>query len=1131
MSRRKKALLVVLSSLALIVLLFGAAHLLLPRFVALAPVRHRIVTELSEQLGAAVEIRRLRLPVFPLPHVVLDEVRLSVPGTFDATIAAASVYPSLLALIRGALQPGRIQLAQPDVRVHLPAAARRAGASVDELRRSGASALAALASVATAQAPGLAVVLKQGSLTLQVGEEAPLRFTGINARGHLPPGRLDLDLHCGSSLWKQLSLSGWIDPATFKGSGRIEVESLRPNRLSAYFPPQGAWRLGDSDLDLGVRVIVDGPDALQADVHGSIAALAIQRGAEHLVLKIPVLDAALHTDAKTTSLVVSRLQSDYPRSALTGQLSLHETATLGLEATELDVAEAHEVARFFAPDIAAMRAVFDVLRGGHVSRLAVHARGRSLADLGRLDAITIHGQIAAGRVHVPGMDIDLDDVGGDVSVANGVLAGDRLAARWGKTRARAGSLQLGLAGEAPALAVQILADADAAEAFALLKRVARRGTVAAELDRFTAVEGALSGRLILEGTTDEVSVTADVSPFKVSARLEGLSDPLQIDGEHLLYEAGGVRASNVNLRVGASVLSRLAAHVDWTGAPSIEASSGPSRVTLEEVYPWLLSSGALRSGPWRPTALKGTVAVDSLRVSGPVSEPSAWRVELTGTLEQLEVDLPSLQRRLAIRYPLSLSDLRVNRDARQTAVSGRIVGPGNSTASVGLEWSAQALTIKELHVRDAQSDASLTAVLGERRLDLSFAGELHRSALDALVEDPWLGGWVRGDFRTHILADEPLQSTAQGRLEGNDVTLPIPHDTPLRLEHIVIDATGDTAIVDATLHTGADVLRVQGHVERSPTGFVVDADLGAEQLHWNSLAAYLPRPGEAGDLSGAVPWSPPLRGTLRITANAFTLSDFTWQPVRAEVALGDSASTVRIVDANLCGIATPGTITVAPDGFALTVTPIARHQPLDPALACLLNKPGLVTGSGDLVGRLTAHGTAARIGESLQGHLDLKAKDGRIYKVRWLAEVLSLLNVVTGWVESLPDVTEEGLAYDTLRLKGDLQGGTLRLKRAVLAGPSVKMVGEGSVDIVHRTIDVTLLVAPFRSIDTVVSHIPLINKVLGGSLVTVPVKVTGPLDDPEVIPLDPSAVGSELLGFMKRTLQLISPLWHGNTRK
>jgi hypothetical protein len=64
------------------------------------------------------------------------------------------------------------------------------------------------------------------------------------------------------------------------------------------------------------------------------------------------------------------------------------------------------------------------------------------------------------------------------------------------------------------------------------------------------------------------------------------------------------------------------------------------------------------------------------------------------------------------------------------------------------------------------------------------------------------------------------------------------------------------------------------------------------------------------------------------------------------------------------------------------------------------------------------------------------------------------------------------------------------------------------------------LVAPFKTVDRLVDIIPLVGHVLGGTLISIPFKAKGDLKDPSVIPLPPTAVGSEVLGILERTLKL-----------
>jgi len=85
-------------------------------------------------------------------------------------------------------------------------------------------------------------------------------------------------------------------------------------------------------------------------------------------------------------------------------------------------------------------------------------------------------------------------------------------------------------------------------------------------------------------------------------------------------------------------------------------------------------------------------------------------------------------------------------------------------------------------------------------------------------------------------------------------------------------------------------------------------------------------------------------------------------------------------------------------------------------------------------------------------------------------------------------------------------------------GETLDLVGTGTIDLEKENIDAQLLAAPFKTVDTVVKYLPGINYLLGGSLVTIPVSVTGPLDDPQVEILSASAVGSSLYKLAERTI-------------
>jgi uncharacterized protein YhdP len=156
----------------------------------------------------------------------------------------------------------------------------------------------------------------------------------------------------------------------------------------------------------------------------------------------------------------------------------------------------------------------------------------------------------------------------------------------------------------------------------------------------------------------------------------------------------------------------------------------------------------------------------------------------------------------------------------------------------------------------------------------------------------------------------------------------------------------------------------------------------------------------------------------------------------------------------------------------------------------------------------------------LQGRVTFNATNGHIYRLGTVAKVLSAVSVATGSIGNIGDLGKPDFPYDSLKLQADVQATTLVLHHWVVDGPTAKMVGNGRIDLGIRSVDLTVLVAPLRTVDTVVSHVPIVGTILGGNLISIPVKVTGPWNNPDVVPLAPSAVGAELTGFMKRTLKL-----------
>ncbi|HZW36168.1 MAG TPA: AsmA-like C-terminal domain-containing protein, partial [Candidatus Deferrimicrobiaceae bacterium] len=112
-----------------------------------------------------------------------------------------------------------------------------------------------------------------------------------------------------------------------------------------------------------------------------------------------------------------------------------------------------------------------------------------------------------------------------------------------------------------------------------------------------------------------------------------------------------------------------------------------------------------------------------------------------------------------------------------------------------------------------------------------------------------------------------------------------------------------------------------------------------------------------------------------------------------------------------------------------------------------------------------------------------------------------------------------GFAYNSLTIKGEVKDGKFGVRWSRLDAASMNLTATGEYDFLADEINLTVLASPLKTIDTIIRKIPVISYILRGSLVAVPVQVTGKRDDPTVFVLSPTAIGSEVLGIFERTLK------------
>ena len=261
---------------------------------------------------------------------------------------------------------------------------------------------------------------------------------------------------------------------------------------------------------------------------------------------------------------------------------------------------------------------------------------------------------------------------------------------------------------------------------------------------------------------------------------------------------------------------------------------------------------------------------------------------------------------------------------------------------------------------------------------------------------------------------------------------------------------------------------------------------------------------------------------VEVDLSKLSWQDMTWDPVKATLDFSQDKPRVRVAQANLCGLNAPGVWTIDGENLALDVTLNGKALDITTVSTCVEHEQFIMTGTLDFSGQISGQGQFDELITVLQGPLEATFSNGLIKQDKTLARVLEVLNVTEIVKGRLPSLSSTAFAYTTIELQGEFQGGKLLVKKLSMDGETLDVLGQGEIDLVQKTVNIELLAAPFKTVDTVVKNIPGVNYLMAGSLVAIPVAIKGPLDDPKVRVLSASSIGSSLLRLGERTIK--SPL-------
>jgi hypothetical protein len=265
-------------------------------------------------------------------------------------------------------------------------------------------------------------------------------------------------------------------------------------------------------------------------------------------------------------------------------------------------------------------------------------------------------------------------------------------------------------------------------------------------------------------------------------------------------------------------------------------------------------------------------------------------------------------------------------------------------------------------------------------------------------------------------------------------------------------------------------------------------------------------------------------GTLDVRAGFIEFRHFKVQPVVATFVLEPERARMTATEATVCGISFPFSLDVTPQGTVASVELLAKDQELGATTRCLTSERVLLTGTYDLRAGLRTHGRPDNFVKNLEGSVSVHARAGEVMKFALVGNILSLKDVANLFAKGGPDLRGAGFPYRTIVARGRFAGGTFTLDQGAFDSDAVGLAATGTIGLLDRKTKMTVLVAPFSTLDRLARKVPLFGYIFGGALTSIPVGVSGDIRNPLVVPLGPGAITGELVGIFQRTLKLPSKL-------
>jgi hypothetical protein len=643
MPKRRKILFSLISLAGIFLCVFVILLVVTPRLVNLETVKKEIKDRFAENIGGDIEYRRVNLAFFPRPHVVISTVNFSMPDYISGTVDSLKIYPKILPLFTGEIQMSAVHARSPEITVRLPATPEHKSTSPKpfSFETLGDRLNAAISAIPELKIPSMVVRVRNGRVDFLKDRERFLGLHNLNGRTHRKGDLVEFSVKCHSNLWESIAIKGQYEAAGFKLMSQIEIKQLRPHAMADYFFPQSDLKMTNARANLTLNLQTNGPKYLQASASGSIPYMYWKRGSKNLKFTDTRFQCEFQLKDQTVSLSLTQLDLQDPHLSLAGRLDLNPELPgirLAIEGKQINVATAQKITTALTENSDTVSDIFEILRDGDFQRITLNVAGPNLANLTEFENYVIRGNLIGGNIFISEGQLNLEDVKGDATIANGILKGENIEARMGNSFGRQGKIAIALTEDTAPFYIEGLIQADLSQLPPVLTRLIEDNQIRKELALLKKVEGSAVGMLIIGEDIRDINVKVMASDIRLKADYQRIPYPVIVKDGSLVLDGSRIALTNFNASVGKSSLTQLSSKFGWEKSPLFELSSKSAKIDLAQLHAWLIQHKEIAKDLKPIQTINGTVTLQNAKLSGPLFKPGRWRLKSKGNIQNLLVN-------------------------------------------------------------------------------------------------------------------------------------------------------------------------------------------------------------------------------------------------------------------------------------------------------------------------------------------------------------------------------------------------------------------------------------------------------------------------------------------------------------